>query len=92
MIKDNHDEGVIAALILRFETYRLPRALRIKERVDAGETLSDLDVEHLEKLIKAAQQIVPLIDRNPKYQELATRAIDLYHHITEKGLENEQKS
>jgi hypothetical protein len=92
MKKDNHDEGVIAALILRFETYRLPRALRIKERVDAGETLSDSDIEHLEKLLKSTQQILPLIDRNPKYQELTTKAIHLYHHITEKGLENEQKS
>lgn len=92
MNKDKHDEGVIAALILRFERYRLPRALRIKERVDAGELLTDLDVEHLEKLLKNTQQILPMVDRHPEYQDLVTKAIHLYHHITEKGLENEKKA
>jgi len=92
MNKDNSDEGVIAALILRFERYRLPRALAIKERVDAGETLTDMDIEHLKKLLDGAQEMAPLISRNPKYQDLATRAILLYKQITEKALENERNS
>jgi hypothetical protein len=66
------------------------RALRIKERVDAGKTLTNSDTEHRERSLKNTQQILPLIDRNPEYQSLATKAINLYHHITEKGLENEK--
>lgn len=92
MQKEQNDKGVLAALMQRFEHYRLPRALRLKDKVDAGEPLSDEDVEYLEKLLKNTQQIIPMIDRHPEYQSLATKAIGLYQHITEKGLENENKT
>lgn len=92
MKKEEHDKGVIAALLQRFEHYRLPHALRLKDKVDAGEPLNDTDVEYLEKLLKNTQQIIPLIDRHPEYQELVTKAISLYQHITEKGMENETKN
>jgi len=89
---DQHnDEGVLEALLHRFEKYRLPRALRIKEKVDAGGILDELDLEFLEKVLKDTQEVTRLIDRNPDYQDIVTKAIHLYHHITEKALENEQK-
>ncbi len=88
----SNDEGVLETLLHRFETYRLPRALRTKDKVDAGETLNELDLEFLEKVLNDTQEVTRLVDRNPKYQTIATEAIHLYHHITEKALENERKT
>jgi len=84
------DEGVAAAVMERFEKWRLPRALDIKQKVDQGETLDDTDMAFLEEILQDTAQIKPYVDRKPEYQGLYTRAIDLYRQITTKGLENEQ--
>ena len=91
MSESTTDAGVIAALVRRFEEFRLPRALELKERVDGGATLTDADIEFLKRVFEDAQQIRPLADRHPEYHELVTRSLNLYQQITKKALENEQK-
>ena len=89
-MKSTDDEGVILVLLERFKKQRLPKALRLKERVDAGERLSDADIAFLEEVFSDAQQVMPILDRNPELEGLASQAMQLYREITEQALKNEQ--
>lgn len=92
MTDKTHDPGVIQALVDRLNTQRLPRALDIKKRVDAGETLGEHDMQFLEGVFHDAQTIKPLMNRNPEYQKLVVKIIKLYKEIVDKAMENEKKA
>lgn len=92
MTKTSEDLGVIQALLERFEKQRLPWALGLKERVDAGERLSEFDMMMLEEVFGNFHHIEPLIARHPEYHQLVANAISLFNEITAKALENEQKA
>jgi len=87
-----NEDGVVVAVLERFEKFRLPRAIDIKEKVDGGATLDDSDIEFLEEVLRDAEDIKRFVDRRPDLQDLYTRGLSLYHEITEKALENEQGS
>jgi hypothetical protein len=86
------EDGVAVALLERFEKVRLPRALEIKQRVDRGELLSDTDIAFLEQVMRDAEEVHRLVDKQPGYQQLYARAVGLYQAITKQALENEQNS
>ena len=86
------DNGLIEVLLERLEKQRLPRLLAINEKVDAGESLDDRDLEFLEGSIMDARQAIPLIDRHPEYQHLAAQVMGLYKEIADKALQIEKKA
>lgn len=90
MSTSDKDLGVITALLERFEKYRLPAALKLKEKVDNGGLLDNRDMQFLERITADGERIQPLIDKYPKYEELARRATILITEITAKALENEK--
>jgi hypothetical protein len=45
MSNDTEDTGIIEVLLQRLNDFRLPRLLELKARVDAGEALTDYDLE-----------------------------------------------
>jgi hypothetical protein len=90
MEKPDRDVGVLTALAQRMRDQRLPRALAIKERVEAGGLLSDRDIRFLEEVLADANRIAPIVKRNPEYAGVAARMVDLYKEITAKALENER--
>lgn len=90
--KKTHDAGVAQALLERMSNQRLPRALEIKEKVDAGEPLGEYDLRFLEEVFADAQAIQPMVERHPEYQQLVSRAIHLYKEILDKAMANEKKT
>ncbi|MEN8107427.1 MAG: hypothetical protein ABFS22_05405 [Pseudomonadota bacterium] len=90
MTKPSNEDGVILALIERFEKQRLPRLLELKEKTDNGELLSDEDIAFLDIVMHDAQQSKQLIDRHPDWQAFCSYVVHLYDTITEKALDNEK--
>lgn len=90
MKKSKEDEGLIQVLLEKLEKQRLPRLFALKEKVDAGESLDDSDLDYLETAIKDARKVIPLIDKHTEYQALATQVMELYKDISEKALRIEK--
>ena len=92
MDDSSKDEGLFQVLMERFQEQRLPRLLDIKESVDQGNTLSELDLEFLEQVARDTQENQRWMDAHPELHDLYVRAVALYADITEKALENEKRS
>ncbi len=90
MDQDTQDAGTIVALMIRMQEYRLPRAKRMLERVNNGEKLLESDIEFLNRVYEDARNAGALIERNPDYEDLVVRFMDLYTEIINKGVENEK--
>ncbi|MBT8071793.1 MAG: hypothetical protein HKP21_09525 [Xanthomonadales bacterium] len=90
MEQSQKDRGSIIALMERLVEIDLPRARRLLDRVNAGLTLRDTDIEFLKRLYEDSERNEGLVERNPAYQAVFTRSFELYTEIIRKGLENEK--
>ena len=89
MENETQDHGVLAVIVERIEEQDLPRALDLKDKLDQGGVLDDMDIGFLERVLTAVEELKPLLDRHPEHQALAARLMDLYHAITTQALKNE---
>lgn len=90
MTEASPETGLVMVLLERLEKQRLPRAFALKDKVDRGERLEDLELTLLKEMLDDATQVKPLVERHPEHQELAARVLNLYAAITQKALENEK--
>ena len=77
------DDGVILALLERFNDQRLPRLLRIEEHVNAGNVLTEEQLAFLELIMEDSKKVRPLVDRHPEYNDLVGRAETADHSCAE---------
>ena len=84
------DAGTLAALIRHLEETRLPRAIRLLDKVNGGGLLSDRDIRLLKKVYEDSRANEALVDRHPEYDKLISRCFGLYTEIITKGIENEK--
>jgi hypothetical protein len=82
--------GVIAVLAKRMVEERLPKALALKERVDRGEVMNELDLNFLEQVVHDANTVMPMMKDDARVMQVAARMMQLWKEITTKALENEQ--
>jgi len=91
MNKSEKDRGTIVALIERFNTQRLPVAQALKKKVDSGQLLDQSEYQQLYQVEEDLNKVRALVERNPEYQDLAAKILNLWIEITKKEVENQKK-
>ena len=89
-IKKQHI-GIIQSLVQDFEQHRLPRLFRLKEKLDRGEAITDVDLEYLCKEIKDAGLAMHMTIHYPELRDFCLSMSHLYKEICDEALENEQR-
>lgn len=83
------EKGTMAALMERLSKERLPRLIAIKDYVDRGEPLSELDIEFLAQAFRDANDNRQHIMAFPEYADIVANVARLYSEIMAKAVENE---
>ena len=76
MSEVSKDAGVIAVLAKRMVEERLPKALAMKERVDKGGLLNDLDLAFLEQIVNIPITLFAYPNGKPG-RDYSTAAVDV---------------
>jgi hypothetical protein len=85
------DAGVLLTLVDRFKKQRYPKLIELKEKVDAGRELEDVELNFLHKVLDDAQKTIGSTTGHQEIHDFCASVINLYSHITQKALENEKR-
>ena len=89
-VRKQNDVGIMQSVFVEFEKHRLPRLLRLKDKVDCGESVNDVDFEFLCKEINDACITKHLITFYPELEEFCLHVGHLYKELCDKAVENEK--
>ena len=88
--KKEIEEGTIAVM-LEQSRRRIPNLLAIKKRLEAGGTLGDTEISHLEDIFQGAGKILAIVDNHPELHQISGKIVNLYTEIMKMAVENEEK-
>ncbi|MBU2970547.1 hypothetical protein KO527_14425 [Pseudoalteromonas sp. C2R02] len=83
-----NEDKVCTLSLERFDKQRLHIIRNLKDKVDKGELLSDLELVFLEQVFKDAHELLPKVKNHPEYTRIFSQAISLYHEINDQMIEN----
>ncbi len=86
---DAEDAGTLAVQLENAKR-GIPNLIAIKDRIDGGDTLSDIEIAELEDVFERARSMIHVYDEHPEVQDIVARVVSMYLRITTKALENEQ--
>lgn len=81
--------GIIQTVLRRFDHQQLPELLDMKDRVDAGETLSEYHISCLAMAMSITRWGMAFANRHPEYQKLVAEISHFCEQITHQAVENE---
>ncbi|MDF2181691.1 hypothetical protein [Neptuniibacter sp. CAU 1671] len=81
--------GSAAVIVLHFEEKLLPKAFDLRDRLDQGERLNDVDIAFLNQLLGQVHNLQTLAHSEPKIQRFAAGVVSLYHELTRAALINQ---
>lgn len=82
--------GVIQSLVMEYEQHRLPRIFRLKDKIDRGEVINDIDLDYICKQLKDASLAMHLTVHYPELQDFCLIMGHLCKDICEGALENQK--
>jgi hypothetical protein len=89
-MSDENDDAVLQVLLDRLIKFRLPRALDIRKRVEAGECLTDTDMAFLKLALEDARDGQRYVVRNPQFHTLGAQITQVYGDIVSRAMQNEK--
>ena len=89
MDQELYDATLIQLMMDQLLKKCIPRALRLKDRVNTGERLNDFDIIFLNETLTDITNIKTIVDRHPEYQPAVLRMVQLYKEINDQALKNE---
>ncbi|MFL6578421.1 MAG: MGH1-like glycoside hydrolase domain-containing protein, partial [Povalibacter sp.] len=84
------DVRVIQVMVQRLNQQRLPRAMKLKERVERGELLTEDDTSFLKKVIVDDGQETRVVTKYPEFRQVLDTMAKLYGDILNQAVVNER--
>ncbi len=84
--------GVMQSLVQEYEHQRCPRLFRLKDKIDRGEVINDIDLEYICKQLKDASLAMHLTVNYPELRDFCFIMGHLCKDICDGALENQTHS